>query len=472
MSSPSSEIAYKSKKRKGPSPPSSPPPYASQSYWEERYRKQLKQQQDVVGGSDVSYRTSASDEKDRATADTSGKGEGQDTTTLAYHSWYFTYDELRPIILPLILGGRQECRDILLSNATAADEEDGDDDEAQDTRERKGEEKEVPEKLLEIGTGASDAIQADPAENDSNRRLSEDSDEHDEDEDDGFEEIDDDEEDEETEVEREGLAKLKAISVLEVGCGDVPLGAGIALEMLQLEKVTNADHRNIIKRIVCVDYSQVVVDMMKLQYRSRAAVITSIGNLVQVDIGNVPLQFAKADARQLPYEEESFDLILEKGTLDAMLSDMTNGSSDCVKIVAECARVLTAPGYIVLVSHMNAHTAKGERWLEEVVFKGISSYQQKERPTRNRVEWSVEVHGSDQVIEEEDSEEGEGGDFGSRQVPVQGAGPAVYVIHKKLKEDRDEEPDGNDEKSNPTTSDQQEQQSQSQPTIPVKFYAY
>ena len=70
-----------------------PPPYGSQEYWENRYAESVS----------------------------------------AGHSWYFTYDELRPLLLPLLL-----CRDG--ADASADDEDDdgeeweevGDDDDEEE----------------------------------------------------------------------------------------------------------------------------------------------------------------------------------------------------------------------------------------------------------------------------------------------------------------------------------------------------
>jgi len=51
-----------------------------------------------------------------------------------------------------------------------------------------------------------------------------------------------------------------------------------------------------------------------------------------------------ADARELPFPDETFRLIFEKGTMDAMISDAEVGATNCVRIVTECARTLAAGG--------------------------------------------------------------------------------------------------------------------------------
>ena len=59
---------------------------------------------------------------------------------------------------------------------------------------------------------------------------------------------------------------------------------------------------------------------------------------------SVLLKYEVGDARKLSYADSSFELILEKGTMDAMLSDSDVGSENCRLIVAECARLLTVGG--------------------------------------------------------------------------------------------------------------------------------
>jgi Methyltransferase domain len=128
--------------------------------------------------------------------------------------------------------------------------------------------------------------------------------------------------------------------------------------------------------------------------------------LVPLDVGDVSLSFEVIDARKLPYDSGSFDLILEKGVLDAMLSDPENGRANCLEILSECSRVLVYDGYMVIVSHQNAETEAGKRWLEDVVFRGLQR-----APGSS---WIVEIHvgGYDD------------------ETPPGMVGPAVYIIQK------------------------------------------
>jgi hypothetical protein len=393
------------------------PDYGTQSYWEERYVRQL--------GSPPAEPEVAEDKAPPAQEE-----------TLPYHAWYFTYADLRPLILPLIVGGRNDVYNIM-QEAERADEESaaGNDGDTATTVIAESPRSETTE-----GAAPSDES---PFEE--HVKLTEESDEEDEDEleeDDGFIEIeegeedeeDDDEAEEEDPVEREGLSQNGPISIVEIGCGDVPLGAGLALELNELEEKTGAPAASIVKQILCTDYSPTVVEEMKAQYRPFDELTKR--PKCSAGIGDIPLEFAEADARQLPAADRSFHLVLEKGTLDAMLSDKKDGLSNCIQIVRESARVLAMDGYIFLVSHLNAHTESGSSWLQEVVVEGLQSGD-------SDAAWTIEVHGNAEIRDDLPG------------VPSGSPGPAVYIIRKKEKKDGEDSIDalGN-------------------ATIPVKFYSY
>uniref|UniRef100_A0A0E0F6I9 Methyltransferase domain-containing protein n=1 Tax=Oryza meridionalis TaxID=40149 RepID=A0A0E0F6I9_9ORYZ len=84
-----------------------------------------------------------------------------------------------------------------------------------------------------------------------------------------------------------------SISVLEVGCGNSRLG-----EELLREGVAGG--------ITCVDLSPVAVQRM----RDRLA-----------EQGTEGVEVVVADMLDLPFERESFDLVIEKGTMDVLFVD-------------------------------------------------------------------------------------------------------------------------------------------------------
>ena len=225
-----------------------PPAYGSQIYWEERYRKNLRA---CIEDSDV------------------------ETDVIPYHPWYFTYEELSPLILPIIIGSYIK------------------DEMEKDVTQNKD--------MGVSGNGGE--------------------------EDDGELET----------LEREGLAKDGPISIIEIGCGDVPLAKDLALELSNLELTTGSKADQVVKEIVCCDYSATVIYICKQNQRRETSDMLSNSKPILVD-------YVTADARQLQYPEGRFHLVLEKGTLDAMLSDKESGVDSALQIVTECARILKEGG--------------------------------------------------------------------------------------------------------------------------------
>jgi hypothetical protein len=268
------------------------PPYGSQDYWEDRYRRHQK----------------ASQKRD----------EGEDQPD-PFHAWYFTYEELAPLILPLILG-----------DADVENNGDGG-----NTSGRASMEQSSP-------LGAITAHGANAEVNDSNDagddlEHSDDESAKSENQDEAEDELEEvetcDEDDEEAPFRREGLAKGGPIEILEVGCGDVPLGMDILGGVIESSNAIQVSPGEVVKKIVCVDYSKAVIEALKIKQKTSTDKTATIS-----------LDFECEDARKLPYESGRFQLILEKGTMDAMLSEPDVGPNNCRAIVAEMARLVAVRG--------------------------------------------------------------------------------------------------------------------------------
>lgn len=374
-----------------------PPPYGTQEYWENRYAE------------------SAS----------------------AGHSWYFTYDELRPLLLPLLLG-----RDDTGSIVDGDDEDNGgeyeewvedenDDEEEKESTEgeTKDEEeiKEEEEEDDEEDEGISD--QCDQAG--AGRRSND---------------IDDDDT---QHVQEEHPPK----SVLEVGCGDVPLGHALLLDLLSMQRGTGADANLVVKEIVCNDYAKSVIDVLRERQKQHwecscvrgsyktaegrdgrkierlALCKATQGDKEPADRPTLDVTYVVDDARDMAYNDDSFDLIIDKGTTDALLSDKEEGINNCVKVVGEMGRCVTVGGFIMVVSHMNAHCDAGIDWCDKVLLAGL-------RASRADASWEIEVHGSDgseavqNVYDEKDGNRDNNEEGNNDGNPSGSPGPAVYIIHK------------------------------------------
>lgn len=364
-----------------------PPPYGSKDYWERRYQS-LKD--DLGKLHEKTILDCASANNDEVKPD-------------PFHAWYFNFEELAPLILPLILGEQvgdaSESEDVIESDQHDDYQGDCDRKKARDDTES-------------CGSNESDQdLDEDDADNDTQSQII-----------------------------RTGLAQTGPIRVLEVGCGDVPLGRDLISSILELEAHVGVDASNVLREVVCLDYSENVIEAMTRDQKLRR------GKSSKAD--SVTLKYQVADARQLPFEDDTFELLLEKGTLDAMLSDRDgNGAENCRKIVGECSRVVSPGGYIVIISHLNAHCQAGRDWLNDIVVPGLRR--------GARYEWSVEVHGNEADIPSDVCDDNSNDGDENHLEPT---GPAVYIIQK-----------GNLLPQLPVDLSEQDQP---MPTIPLRFFSY
>jgi SAM-dependent methyltransferase len=428
---PSQEDEPLAKKTKVSADPPSAPPYGSQEYWDLRYKVQSKLETPTT----ESTATSPSEQE------TEQEDDGEKNDTLPYHAWYFTYKDLRPLILPLILGGLVDM-DLFdgESEQYTMDETKSDNGGSRDKGEGGERVKPIEDENIKISKENEDEDHEDHIDDEKNDKESGDEGSASLPDDEVFEEVED-EENEDYDDEppaREGVAKHGAVSILEVGCGDVPLGKDLAVEFIALEKAAGTKIASVVKKIVCCDYSPTVVAMMNEKKQE----VEGMNSDKTATLDTI-LDFQTVDCRKMPYEDRAFEIILEKGTLDAMLSDKECGVSNCQQIIKECARVLAIGGYIFLVSHLNAHTDSGIEWLDQIVLPGLREGDQNAR-------WDIEVHGNDGSGELEEGNDGE-----DASPTAWGPGPGVYIIRKTVRL-REGDARSNDEMQ----------------TIPLRFFSY
>ena len=316
------KVRVRSETDSGSSPEEPPtkknPSYGSQKYWEDRYTSHLISEQK----------------------------ETEENSPEAFHSWYFTYEDLSPLLLPLILGDGKD--DELEDDESAADqaptvaaEANRDEESLRKGKKEDSQGRSSKRHARNTITDRDYSRDVDDSEKHKKCALVEYS-ECDADNDHGnttFEDnveiLDEDDASENDDSEqpgpREGLSKSGAISVLEVGCGDVPLGRDLARSIESFESQTGIASNNILKQVVCVDYAPSCIESLKKEQKKESD-------------QRIQLSFEVGDARKLKYKNESFQLILEKGTMDAMLSDADQGVDNCKLIVAESARILTTGG--------------------------------------------------------------------------------------------------------------------------------
>jgi len=389
--------------------PASCPSYGSQEYWEQRYKGD-----------------SNGNEKECSSKTDEGE---------SGFSWYFNYEELKPLLLPLCIGRNDdddwsnvdEEEDFFEEKSYEVEEENEKmSNGEEDTRSKTSQNSKKETLINDIGAkddekevnGNKDAIGQELPEEVKETEVSE------------------DEEDEEFPISLETFCTDQSYvprSVLEIGCGDVPLGLNLCTNLLEIQEKTGINAKRAVERIVCFDYSNIAIDMLiKQQKKSREKDKDSLKeNILQVE-------YEVHDARALPYKDAEFHVVTDKGTLDAMLSDKETGKKSCIKIISEASRVLAVDGYFLIVSHLNVNSAEGLNWAQEVLLPGL-------RDGDNVCDWRIEVHSRDvddgdedtnKIVDSSDDSCNKvdntinSGDNVENSEEEEHHGPAVYIIRK------------------------------------------
>ncbi|KAG5681408.1 hypothetical protein PVAND_010846 [Polypedilum vanderplanki] len=110
--------------------------------------------------------------------------------------------------------------------------------------------------------------------------------------------------------------------ILNVGCGNSKLS--VDMYNTGYHEITN------------IDLSEVVIDQMKRTYR---------------DCGT----WLSMDATKMAFDDEKFSVILDKGTLDAMMSEDVTESKIAIEYFSEVKRVLKNGGRFIIISLLQEH---------------------------------------------------------------------------------------------------------------------
>ena len=362
------------------------PNYGTKDYWEDRYRTGV-----------------------------------DDGSPEAGHCWYFSYSELRSLVLPLLLGSENHelCQDDLETDDDDVEEWVVEGEDEEDDRDEwvdaEGAESETS------GATSEPRKQAGGGEPKLDDTAHEDGGE----EEDGEDEDEDEQEDkhEQEEFNLDSAQNSIPKKVLEIGCGDVPMGSDLVDDLISMQSQSTKSAESVVDEVTCIDYSETVVQKLIKEHKGGSSQCKKSNNTLEV-------QYEIMDARKLPYDANSYDLIFEKGTMDAMLSDASEGVENCIQIVREMARVCSLGGSILIVSHLNANDPKGMGWLRDVVIRGLErEFQQRncsKAPSSDddakEFVWFVSVNGGEGDVVDDEAEE-----LGFRST----YGPAVYILTKK-----------------------------------------
>jgi ubiquinone/menaquinone biosynthesis C-methylase UbiE len=113
--------------------------------------------------------------------------------------------------------------------------------------------------------------------------------------------------------------------ILMIGCGN--------------SKLSESMYDVGLKNIVNIDLSEVVINQMNLKNRHRTG-----------------MQFLKMDMLNMEFLNASFDVVVDKGTLDALMSDYSEKVvDDCDRLFNELDRVIKVGGRYMCVSLAQDH---------------------------------------------------------------------------------------------------------------------
>ena len=235
---------------------SNPPSYGSQLYWETRYKTFFDTCHAAQENQDANEASAVQNQSIIHVKEAPEPG----------HPWYFTYDELKPLLFPLVI----------MNNIT----------------QQRIEKPSTQEGLL-LKTENHDT----------------------------------------QDIYTKHVQCHGSTNILEIGCGDVPLGIDLFRDIQRHYQETTACETNY--RITCFDYSASVIQHLNTRLELEKEIFNK---------ALIHLEFKVHDATDLPYKDNVFSVIIDKGTIDARMSDMDSGCNDCVKMVYEAARLLIHEG--------------------------------------------------------------------------------------------------------------------------------
>lgn len=141
-----------------------------------------------------------------------------------------------------------------------------------------------------------------------------------------------------------GSQRLFKLRVLDLGCGNSLLGEHLAA-------LENERGGMVCSVVECVDFSSEAVYQMRRMFPARAR------------------RYHAMDARKTSFPDGSFDAVIDKGLVDALMHGGDNGkkgTGDAHAVMAEVARLLAPGGILVSVS------CRGEdKWRDDSIFRGI-----------------------------------------------------------------------------------------------------
>ncbi|KAJ1452782.1 S-adenosyl-L-methionine-dependent methyltransferase [Pelagophyceae sp. CCMP2097] len=153
--------------------------------------------------------------------------------------------------------------------------------------------------------------------------------------------------------------KRKSKAVLDLGCGNSKLLVDMRADGFE-------------GRLVAVDFVESALETQR-----------------KLGAEEKGIELLRTDVRSTPFADESFDLIVDKGTVDAMISAKKGGAANVSAAMKEAARLLKHGGRLCVCSHHRVDSEGDPReddWFG-AVFTGLASH-----GGRGGAGWAVDVH--------------------------------------------------------------------------------
>jgi hypothetical protein len=148
-----------------------------------------------------------------------------------------------------------------------------------------------------------------------------------------------------------GAEGLGEADILEIGCGDSPVVKGFA---------DYGDKKKNRRHLVGIDISANVVNALKATQSTAQEV-----------------RYAIMDATSLSFAPTSFDLVIDKGTIDALMCEknLSKRNKTCSAVTSEAFRVLdNRSGVFMLISHMQPEGSEFQEFLENCLLPVLQGY--------------------------------------------------------------------------------------------------
>jgi hypothetical protein len=107
----------------------------------------------------------------------------------------------------------------------------------------------------------------------------------------------------------------------------------------------------------------------------------------------------------LTYQSNTFHIVFDKGTIDAMMCSDEKGHENAREICSECMRVVKCDGCFLVISHMAPSSENGNSFIRECIYPALVKLSSSYR-------FDIGVHFAESCEE---------------------SGPFVYAIRKQLR---------------------------------------